>query len=805
MATVSLQSAFDAARRALDAGTAEKAVAVARYVLAFYPRNIEAQRLLGEALLNAGDAESAADAFGRVLDADPESVAAYYGRGLAYTARDDRMAAVRSFERALEIQPNLAELRTQLIRLYGEAPGSSPQLRLSRAGLARLYTRGGMYGQAVDEFRAIEAESDRPDVEAALAEALWRDGQEDEAAAYCRDTLERRPDLLKPRLLLGYLLYAGGQPEGEALWRDGAQQDPTLTVARALFDILPPIRLDDPTLPAFDADDLVARGYAAEPAEPQPFAQDAQALPGRPESPAGAELDAPAVHEPLDVPLPDNEHDTRLAVTADASLDAFPTSSEPVQSTVDLEPGPPRDMLSDDDLLASLLGIDQPPGAPTAPPRSLDTPAAAEPVPGSPLPEIEAGVPAAQAQARPFSPDEPGADDSATFSFDDEALDDALAQSFGTAAGSRGDSTELEDDSADFEPFMLDQLAYEAGAADVPAAEAERPAPWDEPVDTTAALADRPEPAYTLGQQSRSDEADAAPWDELSAPIDASALEDSADRQPAAEPEPIATRDLFSLDDLADDAASWEQDQQLAPGDEEAMPFSLADLGIDAKELGSGQPYSAAGQSPDDDPSLLGWEPYAPEDPASPPPDVAGATQDLDIAETGSRRPVATPGDRQAEVSSFSLADLGLTDEEIAALDLNDELADETQWPDDQDASPQFSPTAEPSSQGETAPNGVSSVFQQLEAEPDNAALRLAVARLTTQGGESGRALEHYRQLVRSGKLLDDVSGDLQDLIAEQSDPQILRRLHRLLGDSFMQQNRVQEAMDQYSWTSGGQ
>ncbi len=807
MATVSLQSAFDAARRALDAGTADRAVAIAHYILAHYPRNIEAQRLLGEALLNAGDAEAAAEAFGQVLEADPESVAAYYGRGLAFAARDDRMAAVRSFERALEIQPNLAELRTQLIRLYGEAPGSSPQLRLSRAGLARLYTRGGMYGQAVDEFRAIEAEADRPDVEAALAEALWRDGQEDEAAAYCRQTLDRRPELLKPRLLLGYLLYAGGQPEGEELWRAGAQQDPMLSVARGLFDILPPIRLEDPLLPAFDVDELLAREYTAAQAvptmpaevvvEPEPSVAIAtRAAEPDAELPASPEVELPAspeVEGPITLPdrpeQPSEQIDAWLANETNAASEGL----EPV--------APPRDMLSDDALLASLLGIDQlTEHADEQPALSPDSGLA-----GEQQVAAEAGEDALHARAAPSSLDNSDTEDIAPFTLQDEQIaeDDAPAHTF--ESGATEDSAVFQaDDAGELEQFALDELAFEEDASFSAPAAADQAAPWDDP-------------AFALGQEFRSEEADIAPFDELPDTGQASTLPGQPEATGAAA-EPDATRDLFSLDDLADDAASWEQGQQISPADEEQMPFSLAELGIDADEF-SVQPNSPNPIAPGEERPLPGWESNTLEHPAPPTPDLAGADQGAGTVDDAA----GTPSGRQSEVGSFSLADLGLTDDEIAALDLRDvELAKEDATaPAGQAVPPQvnsrvpestsYAAPEAPSTLGDAGSsaqpsrpeaNGLRSVFQQLEADPNNPSLRLAVARLTSQSGDTGQALEQYRQLVRGGRLLDDVAGDLEDLISEGGDPQLLRRLHRLLGDTYMKQNRIEEALDQYSWTS---
>src|SRR3954453_12293969 len=144
MSDVSLQSLFNDARQALDAGEADRAIGLSQYIVTYAPDVIEGQWLLGEAYLNTGQAEQAVAAFKQVLQADPEHVAAYYGLGLAEQQIDRRPEAIRAFERALEIQPNLAELRSQLLQLYAETPDSAGQFRLSRSGLGRLYARGQM-------------------------------------------------------------------------------------------------------------------------------------------------------------------------------------------------------------------------------------------------------------------------------------------------------------------------------------------------------------------------------------------------------------------------------------------------------------------------------------------------------------------------------------------------------------------------------------------------------------------------------------------------------------------------------------
>src|SRR5262249_45742621 len=88
----------------------------------------------------------------------------------------------------------------------------------------------------------------------------------------------------------------------------------------------------------------------------------------------------------------------------------------------------------------------------------------------------------------------------------------------------------------------------------------------------------------------------------------------------------------------------------------------------------------------------------------------------------------------------------------------------------------------------------------QLEADPQNYALRLSVARVGGQIGMTDFAMQQYKQLIKRNELLDDVRDDLTDLISDADDQQTLQRLHRLLGDVYSKQGRFREAIDEYSW-----
>jgi tetratricopeptide (TPR) repeat protein len=339
MASMSLQAAYDQARQSLESNDLDRAIGVAQHILDNYPDNLEAYRILGEAYLANRQLDRAQESFERVLRSDPENIPAHVGLGITHERQGKLDRAVSEFEQALEVKPDMAELRSQLLRLYTDAWGSeNAQLRLSRAGLARLYAKGHMLPQAIAEFRQVIADQPgRFDAMVALAEALWRDGQEDEAMELCQDILAQRPESLKANLILGYLAMAAGRPEGERYWRAAEHMDPYHGVARALFDTLPPGSAEEPTIDEWDEAAWRQR-RAAEQQEQISATRPMEAV-----TPVGSPVAAPDF-------------------TGASWLDQTPTPP-PIAPT-----RPAAAAVNGDDFLASLLALDNPP----PPPPSAD-------------------------------------------------------------------------------------------------------------------------------------------------------------------------------------------------------------------------------------------------------------------------------------------------------------------------------------------------------------------------------------------------------------------------------------------------
>ena len=244
MAEVGLHAYVDEAKELVRSGAYDEAIAICRHILGKHPKCIEPYRVLAEACLEKGEHQEATDLFKRVLSADPEDFIAYVGAGIIYDQDGLLHEAIWQFERAFELTPGNAEIRRELKRLYTQRDGvEQPRLKLNRAALGRLYAKGGFYTQAIAEFREILAvDQERIDIQLALAEALWHDNRQREAAEICQDVLSKVPHCLKANLLLGEIwLNSGLEEDGMTLLRRAESLDPENLKAQELFGEASPL------------------------------------------------------------------------------------------------------------------------------------------------------------------------------------------------------------------------------------------------------------------------------------------------------------------------------------------------------------------------------------------------------------------------------------------------------------------------------------------------------------------------------------------------------------------------------------
>jgi tetratricopeptide (TPR) repeat protein len=255
MAETSLSKYCDEAKELIRADSYEQAIAICRHILRRYPKHVRAYRLLGEACLEKGDHVEAANLFKRVLGVDMEDMLVYVGLGIIFDEQGALDEAIWQLERAFELSPGNAEIRGELQRLYGDRDGTAPaKLKLTPAALGRLYLREELYQRAIDEFRGVlETDAERVDIQVALAQALWWNGQKQDAAKVCDAILEKYPNCLKANLILGEILHdSGREGEGEALLETARAIDPENIVAQALFRERSPRSSETVTVPRLD-------------------------------------------------------------------------------------------------------------------------------------------------------------------------------------------------------------------------------------------------------------------------------------------------------------------------------------------------------------------------------------------------------------------------------------------------------------------------------------------------------------------------------------------------------------------------
>jgi hypothetical protein len=204
---------LDRIERLFEDSRLTEAAAHTRHILSQYPRHIASYRLLAKIMLEQHQHDDATELFQRTLSADPEDFVAYVGLAIIYKEQELLPEAIWYMERAFELDPYNAAVQQELKALYEQRDGAAPErLQLTAGALARLYSRGQLYQQAITELRPLLAAADgRPDLEALLVETLWRDRQFVDAGQAAQALLSRLPDCIKANAVLADIWAANGR------------------------------------------------------------------------------------------------------------------------------------------------------------------------------------------------------------------------------------------------------------------------------------------------------------------------------------------------------------------------------------------------------------------------------------------------------------------------------------------------------------------------------------------------------------------------------------------------------------------
>jgi tetratricopeptide (TPR) repeat protein len=247
MAQIMLRDYLQQAEDALSSARIDDALASCQHVLTHFPGSLEAQRLLGEIYLAQGHLEEAQQTFDWVLTSDPENVVAYCDRALISERLSDFDTALDCYQQAYELSRGNSQIRQEFNSLSTRV--GQPDFMFSRAGLARLYMRGDLLAQAIQEWEVVLATTpDRLDARAGLLEAYWREEQFDRVEQLAKHILDENPSCLKALLLLAHTTAPRNLEHARELIKKAEALDPELVMAHDLFSDFMAREPNDPFL-----------------------------------------------------------------------------------------------------------------------------------------------------------------------------------------------------------------------------------------------------------------------------------------------------------------------------------------------------------------------------------------------------------------------------------------------------------------------------------------------------------------------------------------------------------------------------
>jgi len=201
-------SILEQAIRLHRSGHLEPAISVYRQVLEFNPDHPDALHYLGLACHAGGDFEQAIAHIRKALSIAPDYVEALNNLGVIYQSMGELEEAERCYSRVIEIRPEHSDSHNNLgvvlksqgrmrdaASAFEEALALDPNHARAHHNLGNLYRRAKHHDEAIVHFRAaIDAGLQTMEARQALVNALFKNGQREEAVAALEEWLEIEPD-----------------------------------------------------------------------------------------------------------------------------------------------------------------------------------------------------------------------------------------------------------------------------------------------------------------------------------------------------------------------------------------------------------------------------------------------------------------------------------------------------------------------------------------------------------------------------------------------------------------------------------
>ncbi len=214
MADISLRDYLAKLDTLLKSGSAAEVILHCRHILQYYPKDAQAYRLLGQALVATSRWAEAGEVMRRVLSIFPDDREAHAGLSEVYRIEKRPDDAIWHLERAFEQTPNDQTILDNLRELYRKYHKTEHgKVQLTAAAVARQYIRNGLYEQAIDTLqKARIASPERLDLPLLLAQTYWDRGQRVEAAETALEVLKVLPDCLVANTLLAAMWLTESRP-----------------------------------------------------------------------------------------------------------------------------------------------------------------------------------------------------------------------------------------------------------------------------------------------------------------------------------------------------------------------------------------------------------------------------------------------------------------------------------------------------------------------------------------------------------------------------------------------------------------
>lgn len=218
---ISLRAYNQEIEQLIDNGQYDEAIAHCKHILKKFPKFTNTYRNLGKALLEQKKYPDAQDIFNRVLSVFPDDFISHVGQSIIHEDQNNIDLAIWHMEQAFDVQPSNVAIQDELKRLFKLRDGDQPQkIRLTRGALVRMYARGELYQQAIEEIEKIlEQDSKRLDLEVILAKMMYASGNTSEAESIGKQILERVPFCYEINQLLLDIMQNKMDSDGAQIYR----------------------------------------------------------------------------------------------------------------------------------------------------------------------------------------------------------------------------------------------------------------------------------------------------------------------------------------------------------------------------------------------------------------------------------------------------------------------------------------------------------------------------------------------------------------------------------------------------------